>query len=96
MSQTIVSAIKECETRDNSKKTHVLKILCHLKGDEEIEFDPADKKAIERAAKKFEAAKKDRGMIGHAITGPGKAERISKLDPKVEATVMSAPIRGGI
>lgn len=95
MSQTIVSAIKECETRDSST-THVLKILCHLKGDEEIEFDPADKKAIERAAKKFEAAKKDRGMIGHAVTGAGKAERIAQFDPKQKATVMSAPIRGGI
>jgi hypothetical protein len=94
MSQTIVSAIKECETRDNSK-THVLKILCHLMGDEEIEFDPADKKQIEKAAKKFEAAKKDRGMIGHAVTGPGEAERIKEFDPKQEATVMSAPIRGG-
>ena len=95
MSQTIVSAIKECETRDNSK-THVLKILCYLKGDEEIEFDPADKKAIEKVAKKFEAAQKDRGMIGHAVTGPDKAERIATFDPQQKATVMSAPIRGGI
>ena len=91
---SVVSAIKSVEARGPGKK-HVLKILCPLLGDDELEFDPGNMKEIEEVAKRFEAAQKDKGMIAFSVSGKGEAKQIREFDPEAQATVMTPPMSGG-
>jgi hypothetical protein len=71
--------------------------LCRHLGDDKFEYDPKDKKSLEAASKKLEAAQKgERRMVPIAVGGDReKPEVVSKLDPKAKGHVLTTPISGG-
>lgn len=57
-------------------------------GDERLEWDPADKKSVAEAKKKFAALKEDGYLFYEVAETRGKA--IEKFDPKV-GKILAAP-----
>lgn len=92
---TINTGIDRIESMPEGKC--LLLILCRHFGDEELEYDPKDKKSLEKAQKKMEAATKgDRRMIGVAVGGKrDKPEVVTELDPEAKGHVLTTPISGG-
>lgn len=92
---TLTRGIREIEELPDGKC--LMLILCRHLGDESFEYDPKDKKSLERAQKKLESAVGGkRGMLPIAVGGARTApERVSKLDPAAKGHVLTTPISGG-
>lgn len=93
---TMTRGIKQIE--DAPAGECVMLILCRHLGDEEIKYDPKDKKSLEAAEKKMkDAVTGTRRMIPVAVGGATRkgAERVSKLDPTAKGHILTTPISGG-
>ncbi len=93
---TMTRGIKQIE--DLPEGEHVMLILCRHLGDEEVKYNPKDKKSLEAAEKKMhDAVSGKRRMIPVAVGGTTRkgAERVSKLDPDAKGHILTTPISGG-
>ena len=93
MNQSVASAIRKLEGQKSGN--HVLLMLCRQKGDDDVEFNPKNKKSIERASRKFHAAQRDRKLTAFKQTEDGTFERTESFDPKSKATIMTPAMTGG-
>ena len=91
---TLTRGIKQIEDLPDGKC--LMLILCRHLGDESFEYDPKDKKSLERAEKKLKSAVSGtRRMVPVAVGGSRTTpERVSKLDPTAKGHVLTTPFSG--
>ncbi len=71
-------------------------VLCRGLGDDNIKYDPKDKKSLEAATRKFEGATKgQRRMAGISVGHDGVLKHTQDFDPSAKGHVVVAPISGG-